>query len=130
MGFNSGFKGLIASRNAVSIPKCTSRGRDQLILFPGRPFIQVEQPIFLSGSGSPNTPHVVFKMLPLLHFAVYQSHSFSPPPLFFKVFNLLKPTGYVMHHQFNIQQLYALPTLYSCVLYLSENKQRLVPLTA
>jgi hypothetical protein len=45
-------------------------------------------------------------------------------------FNLLKPTGYVMHQQFNIQQLYALPTLYLCVLYLSENKQRLVPLTA
>jgi len=44
--------------------------------------------------------------------------------------NLLKPTGYVMHHQFNIQQLYTLPTLYLCVLYLSENKQRLVPLTA
>jgi len=40
------------------------------------------------------------------------------------------PTGHVMHHQFNIQQLYALPTLYLCVLYLSENKQRLVPLTA
>ena len=46
------------------------------------------------------------------------------------LFNLLKPTCYVMHHQFNIQQLYALPTLYLCVLYLSENKQRLVPLTA
>jgi hypothetical protein len=45
-------------------------------------------------------------------------------------FNLLKPTGHVMQHQFNIQQLYALPTLYLCVLYLSENKQRLVPLTA
>jgi len=44
--------------------------------------------------------------------------------------SLLKPTCYVMHHQFNIQQLYALPTLYLCVLYLSENKQRLVPLTA
>ena len=44
--------------------------------------------------------------------------------------NLLKPTGYVMHHQFNIQQLYVLPTLYLCVLYLSQNKQRLVPLTA
>jgi hypothetical protein len=43
-------------------------------------------------------------------------------------FNLLKPTGYVMHKQFKIQQLYALPTLYLCVLYLSENKQRLVPL--
>ena len=44
--------------------------------------------------------------------------------------NLLNPTGYVKHQQFNIQQLYALPTLYLCVLYLSENKQRLVPLTA
>jgi len=44
--------------------------------------------------------------------------------------NLLKPTVYVMNHQFNVQQLYALPTLYLCVLYLSENKQRLVPLTA
>ena len=44
--------------------------------------------------------------------------------------NLLKPTGYVMHQQFSIQQLYVPPTLYLCVLYLSENKQRLVPLTA
>ena len=44
--------------------------------------------------------------------------------------NLLKPTGHVMHQQFNIQQLYALPTLYLCVLCLSKNKQRLVPLTA
>jgi hypothetical protein len=44
--------------------------------------------------------------------------------------NLLKPTGHVMHQQFNIQQLYVLSTLYLRVLYLSENKQRLVPLTA
>ena len=44
--------------------------------------------------------------------------------------NLFKPTGYVMNQQFNIQQLYALPTLHLCVLYLSENKQRLVPLRA
>ena len=43
---------------------------------------------------------------------------------------LLKLTGHYMYHQFNIQQLYVLPTLYLCVLYLSENKQRLVPLTA
>jgi len=47
-----------------------------------------------------------------------------------RAFNLLKPTRYVMHHQFNIQQLYALLTLYLCVLYLSENKQRLEPITA
>ena len=46
------------------------------------------------------------------------------------IFNLLKSTGHVMHQQFNIQQLYVLLTLYLCVLYLSENKQRLVPLTA
>ena len=46
------------------------------------------------------------------------------------ILNLLKPTGHVMHQQFNIQQLYILPTLYLYVLYLSENKQRLVPLTA
>ena len=45
-------------------------------------------------------------------------------------FNLSKPTGHVIHQQFKIQQLYALPTVYLCVLYLSENKQRLVPLTA
>jgi hypothetical protein len=47
-----------------------------------------------------------------------------------KLLNILKPAGYVMHQQFNIQQLYVLPTLYLCILYLSENKQRLVPLTA
>ena len=41
----------------------------------------------------------------------------------FALFNLLKPTGYVMHHQFNIQQLYALSTLYLCVfcIYLRTN---------
>ena len=57
-----------------------------------------------------------------------------------KYFNVLRLTTYcgciptdwpfnVMHQQFYIQQLYVLPTLYLC-LYLSENKQRLVPLTA
>ena len=35
-----------------------------------------------------------------------------------------------MYHQFNIQILYTLHTLYLCDLYLSENKQRFVPLTA
>ena len=44
--------------------------------------------------------------------------------------NLLKRTGYVPHQQFNIQHLYALSTLYLCVLYLSDNKQLLVPLAA
>jgi hypothetical protein len=44
--------------------------------------------------------------------------------------DLLNPTGHVMHHQFNIQQLYALPKLYLCVLYLSENKQQIMPLKA
>ena len=39
--------------------------------------------------------------------------------------NLLTPTGHVMQQQFNIQQLYVLPTLRLCILYLSENKQDL-----
>jgi hypothetical protein len=51
----------------------------------------------------------------------------TEPPL---SINILKPTGYVTHQHFNIQQLYVLPTLYLCILYLSENKQQLVPLTA
>jgi len=46
------------------------------------------------------------------------------------LFNLLKPTGYVIHHQFNIQQMYAQSTPYLFVLYLSEDKQILVLLTA
>ena len=35
--------------------------------------------------------------------------------------NLLKPTGHVMHHQFNIQQLYFLPTLFVFCIYLRTN---------
>ena len=46
----------------------------------------------------------------------------------YQQFNILKSIGHVMHQQFNIQQLYVLPTLYLCVLYLFENKQRLVKL--
>ena len=38
----------------------------------------------------------------------------------YSYFNLLKRSDYVMHQQFNVQQLYVLPTLYLCVLYLSE----------
>ena len=48
----------------------------------------------------------------------------------FTSINLLKPIVYVMHQQINIQQLYARTTLYLYVLYLSEKKQQLVPLTA
>jgi hypothetical protein len=32
------------------------------------------------------------------------------------------PTGYVMHHQFNIQQLYALPTPYLCFVFILERR--------
>ena len=60
---------------------------------------------------------------------LYIRYSMSYSPICFML-NLLKPTGHMMHQQFNSQQLYVLPTLYLCVLYLSENKQRLVPLTA
>ena len=33
-------------------------------------------------------------------------------PTVWETLNLLKPTGHEMHQQFNIQQLYVLPTLY------------------
>ena len=59
-----------------------------------------------------------------------QENKLINKPIVTKKINLLKPNGYVMHQQFTSQQLYVLPTLYLCVLYLSENKQRLVPLTA
>ena len=62
--------------------------------------------------------HQQFNILKLTGYVMHQQ------------FNLLKPTGYVTHQQFNIQQLYVMLTLYLCVLYLSENKQRLVLLTA
>ena len=62
--------------------------------------------------------HQQFKILKPTGYVMYQQ------------FNHFNPTGHVMHQQFNIQQLYVLLTLYLCVLYLSENKQRLVPLTA
>ena len=65
------------------------------------------------------TGHVMHQQFNLLKPTGYVMH---------QQFNLLKPTGHVMNQQFNIQQLYVLPTLYLCVLYLSENKQRLVPL--
>jgi len=73
-----------------------------------------------------------FNLLPLLLllFVILSDKTQLPLPVAPVHVDLLKPTGYVMHQQFNIQQMYALPTLYLCVLYLSENKQRLVPLTA
>ena len=45
--------------------------------------------------------------------------------MLFVSLNLLQSTGHVMHQQFNIQQLYVLPTLYLCVLYLSEKNSDL-----
>jgi hypothetical protein len=74
--------------------------------------------------------------MPSLLTAIYRStlhshrHSQNYKEIKKTLINLLKPTGYVMHHQFNIQQLHVMPTLYLCVLYLSENKERFVPLTA
>ena len=36
------------------------------------------------------------------------------------IVNLLRPTGYVMHQQFNNQQQYVLPTLYMCFVLIWE----------
>jgi len=54
-----------------------------------------------------------------------QSFSVEYAPLRFTFFswsfNLLKPTGHVIHHQFNIQQLYAVLTLYLFVFIWEKN---------
>ena len=73
-------------------------------------------------------PDKEFPSVYIARISITVIHKIPPTDPILHYFNLLKPTGYVMHHQFSIQQLYALPTLYLCVLYLSENKQRLVPL--
>ena len=72
-----------------------------------------------------------FNLLKPTGYVMHQQFNLFKPTgyVMHQQFKLLKPTGQVMHQQFNIQQLYVLPTLYLCVLYISENKQRLVPLT-
>jgi hypothetical protein len=42
---------------------------------------------------------------------------------------LLEPGVYVMHYQFDIQQFHILPTLYCCVLYLSQQTATSAPYT-
>ena len=76
--------------------------------------------------------HQQFNILKPTGYLMHQQFNLLKPTghVMHQQFNLLKPTGYVMHQQFTIQQLYVLPTLCLCVLYLSENKQRLVPLTS
>ena len=49
----------------------------------------------------------------------------------FRLFNLLKPACYGIHQQFEHSRIvHSVHTVCMCVLYLSEYKQRLVPLTA
>ena len=72
---------------------------------------------------------VVFYSAVIVYSSINKHFTYLNKCLFHNI-NLLNPTGHVVHQQFNSQQLYVLPTLYLCVLYLSENKQRLVPLTA
>ena len=76
--------------------------------------------------------HQQFNILKPTGYVMHQHFNLLKPTgyVMHRHFNLSKPTGYVMHHQFNIEQLYVLPTLYLCVLYLSENKQQHVPLTS
>ena len=82
----------------------------------------------------PSEPYLATRPMEKVHSAETVEQNYNPircnNPQNDQTINLLKSTGYLMHQQFNIQQQYVLPALYLCVLYLSENKQRLVPLTA
>ena len=79
-------------------------------------------------------PQGVFFIVTAMRSSVIQDYSKTGVPFSLtnsvNISNLLKPTCHVMNQQFNIKHFYALPTLYLWVLYLSENKQRLVPLRA
>ena len=55
-----------------------------------------------------------------LNMLLFLSNSKHFPTLKSFYVNLLKPTGHVMHQQFNIQQLYALPTLFMCFVFIWE----------
>ena len=137
MEFNSGFKGLIISRCRDSRTSSVYELRNNRSHLYRSDYTNISLlsnpesiPAFPCISGirilvlgsTPSTQNLT--TLSILKY-------FTPKGQTINVINLLKPTGHVMHHQqFNIQQLYALPTQYLCVLYLSENKQRLVPLTA
>ena len=48
----------------------------------------------------------IYVLIPLQHRTHFNGQYFKST-----VVNLLKPTGYVMHQQFNVQQLYVLLTL-------------------
>ena len=54
-----------------------------------------------------------------VHLAPRSGMSGAVPPLI--CINLLKPTGHVMHHQFNIQQLYCPHCIYVFCIYLRTN---------
>jgi hypothetical protein len=111
-------------------------GEWYLVLFtPPRNMVY---PALLPLMRTPRLPVVVWTdasadLKGLIHFAERRNLVSACVPSHFKrsliIVNLLKPTGHLMHQQFNIQQLYTLPTLYLCVLYLFENNQQLVPLT-
>jgi hypothetical protein len=85
-------------------------------------------------SSIPDREYLVFRQAvdptSLLLNEIYGALSGSKTAETWSWFNLLKPTGYVIHQEFNIQQMYALPALYLCVLRLSQNKQQPVSLTA
>ena len=110
---------------------CISSSISTIHLFLGLPLILVPIGFHSNILLGVSHPATFMKMGPKI-FQLQKTplHEAVSYDLKFRVLDLLKPTGHVMHHQLNIQQLYALPTLYLCVLYLSENKQRLVPLTA
>jgi len=81
--------------------------------------------VFHYNNGCTNpSQYYVIRIFPVLLTSIRGSRKVKPsgsPFLLYQHvpgFNLLKPTVHVMHHQSNIQQLYALPTLYLCFFFL------------
>ena len=110
----------------------TYRSRDAPTVYLLKPTGHVMHQQFNLLKPTGHVMHQQFNLLKPTGHVMHQQFNLLKPTghVMHQKFNLLNPTGYVMHQQFNIPQLYVLPTLYLCVLYLSENKQRLVPLTS
>ena len=108
--------------------KCLSLSRIELLfpVFPSRSLLFT--PSMLPLPPPPKKSYSIYDTFIINFYHLYRKREMSVVTrnnYLFKAYSLRDATN-----RFNIQQLYALPTLYLCVLYLSENKQRLVPLTA
>ena len=91
--------------------------------------IQIDTPVSHVGKG--RTVSRIFRLFRFFTKTTGEKTNNAWKEVVVAYFNPSKPNGNYTYRQFNIQQFYVLPhSVYLCVLYRSENKQRLFPFTA